>query len=218
MLPVGPNNGFRQAGWFIWCGSLIESGGHFHLFAARWPESTGFPNGYRDHSEIVRAEAPAPEGPYAFREIVLRGRGGSFWDGKMCSNPIEIIARDISPGIKIEDPDLGFRNGQFEMLVEDNVGGLTGHARHGALLISRDGLHWEKSPFLHAYTHRVECTDGRVLDVERRERPECFAPGNKGLAEPTHLLTGVLHEGKTWNLIQRIAPADGMLREMESGE
>jgi hypothetical protein len=74
-------------GYFVWCGSLIRAEGRFHMFASRWPRDTGFPDGYRRHSEIVRAVSDVPEGPYEFREVVLAGRGGDWWDGRMCHNP-----------------------------------------------------------------------------------------------------------------------------------
>lgn len=79
--------GFHMDGYFVWGGSVIRVGDEYHLFASRWPKATGFPQGYRSHSEIVRATSPTPLGPYTFREVVLAGRGGAWWDGKMCHNP-----------------------------------------------------------------------------------------------------------------------------------
>ena len=78
----------------MWCGSIIKAEGKFHLFASRWPEGTGkggtgvgMLDGYRQHSEIVHAVADDPVGPYTFKEVVLQGRGGRWWDGQMCHNP-----------------------------------------------------------------------------------------------------------------------------------
>jgi hypothetical protein len=94
LRPIPRNSGFRQDGFFVWCGSLIRVGKQYHLFASRWPEGTGNPNnlvgildGYRKHSEIVRAVADNPMGPYKFQEVVLSGRGGNFWDGQSCHCP-----------------------------------------------------------------------------------------------------------------------------------
>ena len=87
LVPIPKNSGFKMEGWFVWGGSVIKVGDTFHLFASRWPEETTFPNGYRSHSEIVRATAKDPTGPYAFEEVVLSGRKGEWWDGKMCHNP-----------------------------------------------------------------------------------------------------------------------------------
>ena len=87
LLPVPVHSGYKENGYFVWCGSLIKADGQYHLFASRWPEPTGFPQGYRDNSEIVRATAPRAVGPYRFAEVVLVGRGAPHWDGKMCHNP-----------------------------------------------------------------------------------------------------------------------------------
>lgn len=66
---------------------MIEVDHRYHLFASRWPVETRFPDGYRDHSEIVRATSDSPMGPFEFQEVVVTGRGGNWWDGKMCHNP-----------------------------------------------------------------------------------------------------------------------------------
>ncbi|MDG0791192.1 glycoside hydrolase family protein [Cohnella ginsengisoli] len=88
LLPMPKDGGFRMDGYYIWCGSVVKAeDGHYHMFASRWPVETGFPDGYRTHSEIVRAIAEKPEGPYTFVEVVLRGRGGGHWDAQMVHNP-----------------------------------------------------------------------------------------------------------------------------------
>ncbi len=87
LQPTPKDAGFRMEGFFVWGGSLIKVDGEYHLFASRWPEKTRFPQGYRDHSEIVRATSKTALGPYTFQEVVLAGRGGDWWDGKMCHNP-----------------------------------------------------------------------------------------------------------------------------------
>ncbi len=94
LQPAPKDAGFRMEGYFVWGGSLIKVGDEYHLFASRWPEETRFPQGYRDHSEIVRATSKTPLGPYTFQEVVVSGRGGSFWDGKMCHNPKIVQAGD----------------------------------------------------------------------------------------------------------------------------
>jgi hypothetical protein len=87
LLPVNRDSGFHMPGYFVWCGSAIKVGDTYHLFAARWPEATKFPEGYRRHSEIVRATAPKAEGPYTFREVVIGARAAGRWDSGMAHNP-----------------------------------------------------------------------------------------------------------------------------------
>lgn len=74
-------------GFWVWCGSAIKVDNEYHLFAARWPKSGKFPDGYRDRSEIVRATAKKPTGPYVFQEVVIGRRSGGFWDSHMAHNP-----------------------------------------------------------------------------------------------------------------------------------
>ena len=88
LTPLRKNCGFRQDNYFVWCGSAIQGeDGQYHLFASRWPVGTGFPDGYRTSSEIVRAVSDTPEGPYVFQEVVISGRGGDYWDAQMAHNP-----------------------------------------------------------------------------------------------------------------------------------
>lgn len=85
--PVAKGTGFAMDGWFVWCGSVIKVGGQYHMFASRWPVETKFPEGYRQNSEIVRAVASRPEGPYKFQEVVIGKREPGKWDSGMAHNP-----------------------------------------------------------------------------------------------------------------------------------
>lgn len=89
LQPAPVHSGFRQDGFFVWCGSAIKADGEYHLFAARWPKGKDakFPEGYRTSSEIVRATAKRPMGPYTFQEVVVGQRAGGFWDSLMTHNP-----------------------------------------------------------------------------------------------------------------------------------
>ncbi len=85
--PVAKGTGFAMDGYYVWCGSVIKVGDNYEMFASRWPTSTKFPDGYRQHSEIVRAEASKPEGPYVFKEVVIGSRTAGKWDSAMAHNP-----------------------------------------------------------------------------------------------------------------------------------
>jgi len=84
---VKPESGFRMSGYFVWGGSAVKVDDTYHLFAARWPESTEFPRGYRRHSEIVRAISKNPLGPYFFQNVVIGERSPGYWDSDMAHNP-----------------------------------------------------------------------------------------------------------------------------------
>jgi hypothetical protein len=84
---VAKESGFAMDGYFVWCGSCIKVDDTYHLFSSRWPVDTKFPEGYMKHSEIVRATATRPEGPYTFQEVVIGGRAAGRWDSEMAHNP-----------------------------------------------------------------------------------------------------------------------------------
>jgi len=67
-------------GWHVWCGSLVENpGGGFSLFYSCWPVSQGH-EGWVTHSQIWRAEGPAPWGPFSGSQPVLVPDGNTTWD------------------------------------------------------------------------------------------------------------------------------------------
>lgn len=75
--------------YWVWCGSVIRGeDSRYHMFASRWPREYPFYMGYVVASEVVRAVADRPEGPYAFQEVVLPARGAAYWDGRMTHNPM----------------------------------------------------------------------------------------------------------------------------------
>ncbi|MCU6707515.1 glycoside hydrolase family protein [Paenibacillus sp. J5C_2022] len=82
------SGGFRMEGYWVWCGSVVKGeDGRFHMFASRWPKSLPMHPGWLVASEIVRATADTPEGPYEFQEVVLPARGAEYWDGRSTHNP-----------------------------------------------------------------------------------------------------------------------------------
>jgi hypothetical protein len=85
--PTPLNSGFKMNDYWVWCGSMIRVDSTYHLFASRWPKSTGFPEGYRNNSEIVRATSDNPSGPFKFKEIVIGERDSIYWDSNMAHNP-----------------------------------------------------------------------------------------------------------------------------------
>lgn len=80
--------GFRMKDYWVWCGSVIKGDdGRYHMFASRWPKDITFHPGWMTSSEIVRAVADKPEGPYTFANVVLPARGAEYWDGRSTHNP-----------------------------------------------------------------------------------------------------------------------------------
>jgi hypothetical protein len=111
----------------------------------------------------------------------------------------KITNPDICPGISLEDPFLCQIGSEYHMLIEDNMGQLTGDVRHGAHLVSVDGISFSVySPEPKAYSHTVAWQDGGETTFDRRERPWLIIQGGC----PTHLVTGVLLNHDAWSLVQ----------------
>jgi hypothetical protein len=82
------SGGFRMDDYWVWCGSCArDDNGRYHLFASRWPKAYPMHPGRVFHSEVVRAEADRPEGPYTFKEVVLPRRDSGYFDGMATHNP-----------------------------------------------------------------------------------------------------------------------------------
>ncbi|MCX6950879.1 MAG: glycoside hydrolase family protein [Verrucomicrobia bacterium] len=286
-LPVPAGSGFRLAGYWVWCGSPIKVGDEYHLFAARWPKQSKFPDGYREASEIVRAVARDPLGPYAFQEVVIGERDRRYWDSNMAHNPtihrirgefvlfyigsdfttfrphtksllrqigyaraptirgpwtrsdrpliaeesnnpavcveadgaVKLMYRDadlrvivatapgyagpyqtrnaqVWPRARLEDFYVFRGGGRYFALCEDNVGGLTGHERWGALLVSPDGIDgWQPSVPPAVYDHAIALQPGGTLRCVRRERPQLLIEDGR----ITHLFTAVYDGTDSWS-------------------
>ena len=88
LAPSVKRGGFEMEDYWVWGASGIKGeDGKYHMFASRWPKDKPFFNGYIFYSEIVRAVADKPEGPFTFKEVVFDKRGKDFWDGRTTHNP-----------------------------------------------------------------------------------------------------------------------------------
>jgi hypothetical protein len=88
LLPAPIDGGYREADYWIWCGSVIRGeDGQYHMFASRIPKELPFSPHWVTNSEVVRATSPSAEGPYTFAEVVLPPREGEYWDSRMTHNP-----------------------------------------------------------------------------------------------------------------------------------
>ena len=107
LLPVAKNSGFKMDGYHVWCGSVIKENGTYYLFAARWPEETGFPNGYLTDSEIVLAKTDDLSKPFQFEKVLITKRDGNKWDSAMAHNPFIFKVDDTYVLYYIGSPDGG---------------------------------------------------------------------------------------------------------------
>ncbi len=95
LLPAPVDGGFSMDDYWIWGASVIKGeDGRYHMFASRWSKKVGFGN-WVTNSEVVRAVADSPAGPYAFEEVVLPVRGKEYFDGLVTHNPRIIKYQDF---------------------------------------------------------------------------------------------------------------------------
>lgn len=108
---------------YAWCPSVIrDDEGHYQLFHSRWPKAKGW-QAWLTHSEIARAVADSPEGPYRPLGTVMpavgEGRGGWFdahnpkverFDGAYWLYFIQTRSEDSSEAARTELARLGARH------------------------------------------------------------------------------------------------------------
>jgi hypothetical protein len=88
LQPAVAGGGFELTDYWVWCGAPIRGeDGRYHLFASRVPKEVPFHPHWLFCSEIVRAEAEKPVGPYRFAEVALPPRGGDSFDARSTHNP-----------------------------------------------------------------------------------------------------------------------------------
>jgi hypothetical protein len=88
LLPAPVRGGYREDGFWVWCGSVIRGDdGRYHMMASRWTRSVPFNPNWLTNSCVVHAVSATPEGPYTYVGDVLPPRGAGYWDGMMTHNP-----------------------------------------------------------------------------------------------------------------------------------
>lgn len=87
LTPVGFP--LKTPGYHLWCASPVRGpDGKIHLFVSRWPVEAKFNPGWHTACEIARYEAERPEGPWIFKETILRGSGkAGDWKAFAPHNP-----------------------------------------------------------------------------------------------------------------------------------
>jgi len=81
------DNIFKTQDYFNWGASIIKGkDGKYHLFYSRWKKKYSF-YGWLTHSEIAHATSKTPEGPWKYKETVLKGAKANRWDAITAHNP-----------------------------------------------------------------------------------------------------------------------------------
>lgn len=109
--------------------------------------------------------------------------------------PFKMVNDNVWPEHKIEDFYFFKMDDQYHFICEDNIGGISGHARWGVHLYSENGSdRWKKYDPVVVYNHELIYNNGDTLHCTRRERPQLLIQDG----EITHLITGIYDGDNSW--------------------
>ena len=109
--------------------------------------------------------------------------------------PFKLVNDNVWPEHKIEDFYFFKRDDIYQIICEDNVGGISGHERWGVNLYSENGIdQWKEHEQVVVYHHDLIYEDGDTLHCTRRERPQLLIQEG----EITHLITGIYDGENSW--------------------
>lgn len=146
----------------LWDVSPIrDADGKVHLFVGRWPEKNVDP-AWRKSSEVAHYVGDQPEGPFRFRDVVLRGTGTNTWDRFAPHNPEVRQFGDTYALTYIANDDFRQpphpRNQRIGLAVSKS---LDGPWRK----VGRDGLVLESSPDTNHWTHGSQVVNPSLVQV-----------------------------------------------------
>lgn len=127
-----------EPGYHVWGSSpVVGPDGKVHLFVARWPVSAKFVPGWYTHCEIARYVSKKPEGPFQFKEVVLKGTETSSWDKVAPHNPTVQKVGDKYVLLYIANTGKGFPASQrIGMLIAEKPDGPWKKVGKDGLLLS----------------------------------------------------------------------------------
>lgn len=181
----------KEDDWHIWCNApVLGDDGRIHLFVSRWPVKDSFGTGWWTSCEIARYTADKPEGPYVYRETVLKG------DGK----PGSWRMQGTHNVTAVRLPDR-----RFALLFIANSGGKRGQG--GFPANQKIGLMLAESP---EGPWTLAGNDGLVLDTPADQ--EVWSHQSVvGVNNPTLL---PMPDGRFFLYYKAMAPGKGKVRQM----
>lgn len=133
------------------------------------------------------AEATHPQGAYR----------------RLSDKPIFRFDTDANQDNDVEDPFVWWSGNQYELIMKDRFGHICGEDGGGVHATSKDGIDWNLSNPVKAYSREIRWSDGTLTMQANFERP--FLLFEDGV--PTHLFaaTGTgpspWNFEKTWNMV-----------------
>ena len=179
---------FIQSGYYTWCPSLVRSpDGRWHLFHSRWPTERGF-LGWLTFSEVARADAASPEGPFGSAATVVSAEpsvpGGWFdahnpkviWAaGRGWLYLIRTRGDGIDSVLRREISDVGYRHPRWqpELRANQRVFLATAERLEGPWAVADTPLLEPAGPICRLTVNPAVCArpEGGYLMVVKGDRP-----------------------------------------------
>ena len=149
----------EEPGYHVWGSSpVIGPDGKTNLFVARWPVSARF-SGWHTRCEIARYIGAKPEGPFVFKEVVLRGTNKPTWDKIAPHNPTIQKVKDKYVLLYIANSGKNFPASQrIGMLISKSLDGPWKKAGKDGLILSPPD-----DPSIWSYKSRVGVNNPALL-------------------------------------------------------
>src|SRR5690606_38310949 len=133
------------------------------------------------------AKAPSFKGPYH----------------RLSDNPIFSFHNEQNADNDVEDPFVWWAGNRYELIMKDRFGHICGEEGGGIHAFSKDGIQWELSDPVKAYSRHIAWDDGTQTEQANFERPFLLFENGK----PTHLFAatgsgpGSYQFDRTWNMV-----------------
>jgi hypothetical protein len=202
---------------------IVKAGDKYVLYYISSANETGYAYADKITGPWVRSDSvaipfsnPAPlvrnnGSVYVFgRKAVGKLRIAQAYEAKSFNSPYRLVTDKFNllpDSNQLEDPTIWWASGQYNVILNDFNGDLTGVKKNGAQYYSKDGIHYYPVTTEPVFTKTVPYDDGTSITFRRRERPFVYVD-EKG--KVTALFTACLLQDKdgteqSWIEVQPVA-------------
>lgn len=150
---------------------------------------------------IYKSSEKGPEPPLLLGAAEADQPQGEYH--RLSENPIFQFTTENNQESDVEDPFVWWENGHYELIMKDRFGHICGEIGGGVHATSEDGIHWNLSSPVKAYSRTIHWNDGTTSTPANFERPFILLEDNK----PAYLFAAVgigpkqWSFEKTWNMV-----------------
>jgi hypothetical protein len=197
---------------------IVKAGDTYVLYYISTANKTGYAYAKSITGPWNRTDAEAM--PFSNPAPLVRADGSVYVFGRKVVNDVRTAQVYTAPAFnasytlqgdgsnvlpdnnELEDPTIWWKNNQYNVVLSDFKGKLTGISKQGAQYYSKDGKTYKAVSKDPVYTKTVTYSDGSTQTFARRERPFVY-PNEKG--EITAFFTACLTpEGQSWIVVNPV--------------